>query len=80
MSNETVVKTSGTGGALLLIAGVALIILKLQGIITVNWWIVLIPLYPAMLGIGILVIFFAIVLIIGVFAGVVWLGSKIFGS
>ena len=73
MADKVVVQNSGIGGALLLIAGIALIIMKLQGIITVSWWIVLIPLYPAMLGIGILALALAIIVIVGIVAGLLWL-------
>ena len=73
MSEKVVIQNSGIGGALLLIAGIALIIMKLQGIVTVSWWIVLIPLYPAMLGIGILALMLAIVIIVGIIWGAVWL-------
>ena len=68
MSDKVVIQNSGIGGALLLIAGIALIIMKMQGIITVSWWIVLIPLYPAMLGIGIL----AIILVLAIIVGIIW--------
>ena len=68
MSDKVVIQNSGIGGALLLIAGIALVIMKMQGMITVSWWIVLIPLYPAMLGIGIL----AIILVLAIIVGIIW--------
>lgn len=40
--------------ALLYVLGVALLILKLAGVIAWAWWIVLIPFYPVAFGIAVL--------------------------
>jgi hypothetical protein len=70
MSDSNVVQTSGVGGALLLITGVVLVILKMQGIITVSWWIVLIPLYPAIVGLGFLGVMLVFLIIVGICLGI----------
>ncbi len=72
MADKTVIQNSGIGGALLLITGIVLIILKLQGIVTVAWWIVLIPLYPTIL--------LAIILVLGIIGGIGWMIFKLCGG
>lgn len=63
MANDS---KSGTSwlGALCLVAGMILVMMKATGNLDWDWWIVLIPLYPIMFGIGVFILFFAVSIVI----------------
>lgn len=67
MANDS---KSGTSwlGALCLVAGMILVMMKATGNLDWDWWIVLIPLYPIMFGIvfwiGVFILFFAVMLVL----------------
>lgn len=58
MSNE-----SSSGVGVFTVVGIVFIILKLCNVIAWSWWVVLIPFYPAVLGIVLLIIFALVVAI-----------------
>ena len=60
MSNSTSSNGNGTGTALLIIATVALAVLKLSGVISVSWWVVTSPLW---IGFALLLLVLAVVAI-----------------
>lgn len=57
---------SGTSwlGALCLVAGMILVMMKATGNLDWDWWIVLIPLYPIMFGIGMVILLLAVGIVI----------------
>lgn len=83
MANDS---KSGTSwlGALCLVAGMILVMMKATGNLDWDWWIVLIPLYPIMFGIVvfILLLAFSIVIVLlglllgGVGAAFGWFGKN----